>query len=472
MVRPHGKVKRLLLAANGRVGYLLAVQCAVTASLVACGGGGGGAGGSTETPQSVPETDPKQQQSAAGTYVIDPLPTGTKAFRFSVTDQMQNLQNIGDSEYGPVAIGWNLRDAKRTMNPGMKILFWGDAQACNGGGLNGPVSAGPDDDFQQALLKTKVSGNAVTPQTRWTPSGNSDQCSADVQSKTGPTWIFINPVFGGHVGMYTHVGPKSSGEAPFLQATGSAGIDGEGYNANGQANFVAFRQAWGAKTAIQPWKNENGEVAEARVVMRQTLGSTEVGEYDGATVQVKQQAMISVINTECQKSLKGKAGPCSIQYLFNTASVRAGVTDWEAKSPSQQGRVWFDKAQASIPIVAGMVPTVGKEVLDKNYSLALYRSEGNASLHSAKGDVDFDIRIRFSELLNGARIIAAEGLSTQPSEITDQNMVDRWGSQWNDPSKWTLVATMFGQEIYNDAFLARPSWIGGGFSTIYVGPAN
>lgn len=437
------------------------------AMLAACGGGGG-AEPDHETPSGVGGGG-----SGVGAVVaIEPLPESAPAFHFEADQRLAQAAYVQGLTGGEVAAGWNLRDPRVTMVPGMKVAFFGIANGCADGASNGPVSAGDDTEFRAKAALTGVPHDAVTRDSRWTPSGALDVCDTSVHARTGPNWIFANPsAAGGGVGMYTQVGPQSDGSAPLLAATSASGIDGTGYNANGLANFVAFRMGWNSADAIRPWLS-GGEVVPARVVSRQSMGATATPADSAQTIQVKQQVMVSVINTECQK---GDVRPCQIQYLFNTAAVRSGVegaAEWEAHSPARSGRVWFDKVQAQLPIVAGLIPAKGQTVVDKDSGLPLYRSEGAGTEHGPFSGQNFDLRIEWAQLQNAARIIAARGLDIAPAAVTDEQMAVRWTARWNDASAWTLVATTFGHEIYNDAADTKRSYIGGGFHNLYVGPAR
>jgi hypothetical protein len=435
----------------------------VLAVLAACGGGGG-----TETAYETPSgTD------NSGTVVtIDALPTDTHAFHFEADQRLADPEYVRGLTGGDTVTGWNLRDSRVTMVPGMKVAFFGIANGCVDGASNGPVAAGDDTEFLTKAALTAVPYGAVTNNSRWTPSGALDVCDADAQARTGPNWIFANPTAsGGGIGMYTEVGPQSDGSKPLLAATSASGIDGAGYNANGLANFVAFRMGWNTDDAVRPWLS-NGEVVPARVVSRQSMGATATSADSGQTIQVKQQIMFSLINTECQK---GTVRPCQIQYLFNTAAVRSGLSsdaEWETHSPSRTGRVWFDQAQSQLPIVAGLVPAKGETVVDEDSGLPLYRSEGAATAHRAVTGQNYDLRIEWAQLQNAARIIAARGLGVSPASVTEEQMAARWTARWNDASVWTLVATTFGHEIYNDAADSKSSYIGGGFHNLYAGPAR
>lgn len=437
------------------------------AALTACGGGGGGG----DEPAAGGDTDNGHGNGSA-VVEIDPLPAGTDAFHFEADERLADPAYIRSLTGGDLAAGWNLRDPRVTMVPGMKVAFFGVANGCEDGASNGPVAAGDDAEFRTKAAMTAVPFDAAAPTLRWTPSGASSACGAEVQGRTGPNWIFANasPTQGG-IGMYTQVGPDSNGRAPLLAATSASGIDGTGYNANGLANFVAFRMGWGNANAIRPWLSGQ-EIVPARVVSRQSMGATATLAGSGHTIQVKQQIMVSLINTECQR---GTVRPCQIQYLFNTGAVRSGVEGdaaWERHSPATQGRVWFDRVQAQLPIVAGLLPGRGQTVVDRDSGLPLYRSEGASTEHGRFAGQNFDVRIEWEQLQNAARIIAARGMDVNPAQVTDEQMAARWTQRWNDPRVWTLVATTFGHEIYNDEAGTQRAYVGGGFHNLYVGPEH
>lgn len=440
------------------------------AVLTACGGGGGGSTSSSSSGSTEQATGGTTTPTTT-TLTVDALPTGTHALYVNVDSSWADLNTAAAAVGGTPVMGWNLRDTSKTMVAGMKVAFFGVSNLCDSDAANGPVVAGTDTDFAAAQALTGVAASATSADLRWTPSGATTVCSTAAQSLTGPNWIFVNPAdSGGGIGMLTQAGPDLAGNTPFLQTTTSSGTDGNGYNANGLGNFVAFRQAWNSTNAIRPWQaTSDGSTVDARVFSRQSMGAADVGSTSGTTVQVKQQIMVSLINTECQK---GTQRPCQIQYLFNTAAVRTGVSDWASYSPATKGRVWFDAAQSGLPIVAGLVPAQGKSVVDTDSGLTLYSSAGQESQHAAFSNQPFDLRISFAQLLNAARIIAARELNVSPSTVTDTQMATRWTSQWDQPSSWTLVAGTFGHEIYNDASGTVHSHIGGGFQSLYIGPVN
>lgn len=442
----------------------LALSVTMLACLAACGGGGGSDSVAGETPE---------QPAAVVPVKIDAVPTGTKAFHVSIDSKWADLTQVEGVTGGKAQLAWNMADPQKTMTPGMKVAFFGRSPDCGAADItDGPVTSGADDEFALISGRTGISTTATTLNTRWTPSGATTSCAAAGQSRTGPHWIYVNPASGGGMAVYTSVGPDSTGRQPFLMATPATGTDGNGYNANGIATFVAFRHDWYSDNAVRPWLDSQGALVEARLVARQSVGAMEVGSAStGVTSQVKQQVMFTVINTTCQKLNVSGAG-CHVQYLFNTAAARAGISDWEAFSPSQSAHLWFDKDQGALPVIDGQVPGAGKAALEDGSKLSMYRSAGVATQHTTFSNQPFDIRISFSELMNGVRLIAGRALGIDAAAVTDANLAKVWGPDWNNPDKWTLISTTFGQEIHNSEFETRRAWIGGGFSEIYAGPVK
>lgn len=448
---------------KGRAGRPLswALQALAVAAMAACGGGGGGSTSTTtpETPQ-------------ANTPTIEALPSGTRAFHVKVDASWADPSVIETQAGGTTQIGWNMADIQRTMTPGMKLAFFGRTPSCGAEFSDGPVVNGDATEFETVRSRTGVAVDALTDARRWTPTAPATGCDSQA-GRTGPQWMYLNPSdSAGGLGVYTATGPDAQGNQPFMMPTGHAGSDGNGYNANGIANFVAFRHAWYASDAVRPWRDSSGNTVEARFLSRQSVGAMEVGAASSGVVsQVKQQVMFTVINTTCIRT-NSTGAPCHVQYLFNTAAARAGVTDWESWSPSTSAHIWFDADQGSLPIIDGMVPAAGKGAAEGTYGQTLYRSAGYTSQHTTFGTLTFDIRVSFDELLVAVRLLTAQRLGITLSAVTDAQVAQLWGADWANTDKWTLISTTFGQEAHNSEFETRRSWIGGGMSELYAGPAK
>lgn len=432
------------------------------AALTACGGGGGGGSATTETPAGTGGT-------TSGAVTIDALQTTLPAFNLQVSDSFTLDQTVSDlTAGGDLAAGWNLKSAAAALRPGMKVAFFGRATGCDSTLIDGPTSAGTDSELATIASRTGVSRTATPSTMRWTPQGVSGSCDSSNATRTGPSWVYVNPsASGGALGLYTQSGPTSEGTTPFLSPLGADGADGNGSNRHIIGTFVGFRRPWWSSTALQPWTDSS---SSARVVSAQSVNAYQVATDVSAINQVKQQVIVSVINKACQQNRSAVIGPCQMQYLFNTVTMRGDVTDWEAYSPATQGRIWFDPVQGSTPIVAGLIPTSGKTVVDNESGLALYSSKGGGTQHATFTAQNFDLRVSFDQLVNAVRIIAAKRTDVAVASVTDEQVASVWGTSWNDPSQWVFVAASVGQELYNEAQDSRQIYIGGGIKSLYVGP--
>jgi hypothetical protein len=267
----------------------------------------------------------------------------------------------------------------------------------------------------------------------------------------------------GAVGMLTTSGRQDDGSAPFFGPYDAQGQNGAGTNAYITGTFINFRQAWGAADPLQPWAG----VASARVRSVQSMGAVQLDTPGGQAVQVKQQMMATFLNRSCMKETTGQ--PCQIQYLFNTAIARSGVSNWSQVSWFKNGDVWFDAAQGGIPIVDGPIYGSGTITSDSKTKLPLFVSQGSATQHAAFSNRTFDVTIGFEQLANVLRIIAGRKLGVDWSAVTDEQLTSIWGSGWNRRDDWVLLSGHVGQEVYNPNSDHKVQ-IGGGFKSLFVGP--
>ena len=455
--------------ANGRTVARWAVVPWMLASLVACGGGGG-ATAERETPQGNTPTGPVD-------VGIDAVRAGANALNFVVDETMASATAL-DKFGEPLLAQWNPRDPANVLTPGVKISFHGQVAGCQTQGLAG----GPADAIQNSDLGTDAASVTqvqlpTISQLKWMPRGDSTLCDGDRASGRGPSFVYLNPASsnsGGGLAMLTRSGPQANGAAPFMAAYDSGGVDGRGLNANGLGTFIGIRRAWWADDAVRPFVASSGNGASSlRLVSRQGLGLADLGDTTlGGTVQVKQQIMMEVINTACQAARPATTGPCQIQYLFNVAVARNGVTDWASFAPPSQGHVWFDADQGSVPIVEGQVPEAGVVVADRTSGLALFSSQGNSTRHATFKNLPFDLRVDFPQLSNAMRLVAAAKLNRTAAQVVDSDLATMYGARWNDPTAWTLVHLSAGQEVYDDRHATRRARIAGAVHQLHLGSLN
>jgi hypothetical protein len=447
-----------------------------TAVLAACGGGGGSSAATTtatETATAPPPAAVAPPAAKPGTAVSSPtdsgvstgpaLRMGADAFYFAPDEAHTDVPAIEAATGGKLFTAWNPNDPTRSLQPGMKVMFFGAAAGCPGA-HNGALEPLSDAALQRTAELTGLDASRAEGSTRWTPSGDSDGCGDSARSRDGASAVFLNPAKDGSIGLFTTSGQQDDGEEAFFGPYDASGQNGAGTNAHITGSFVNFRQAWGRGDAVHPWSGS----AKARVRSLQSLGASSVDAATGGVAQGKQQMMATFINSDCAAKLLNTGKPCQIQYLFNTAIVRSGVSDWSRVSWFQQGGVWFDPAQGGIPIVDGPIKRADEVTLDEATGLGLFTSQGSASQHDSFKSRTFDVTIDFAQLMNAVRATVALSLQVDVSKVSDSDVAAMWGRAWNDRDSWVLLSSFVGQEVYNpDA--ARRVQIAGGFRDLYVG---
>ncbi len=444
----------------------LALLC--IASLSACGGGGGGGGAATETAQNINVPVPTPETVVQ----VDALNDGAQVFQFKVDAQLQDDAALQKAVGGTVYSAWNPKGSNALYAPGMKVNFFGRGSGCDAGAGDGPVDIGDDRVLPTVAAATGV---ATTNSTLWryAPSGGFSLCSQEARSLQGPNMVLINPQTGtGGVALYTRTGPDT-GVPSLLRPYDVNGQNGGGANAYINGTFVTFRQDWRSAPRF-PWlADQQVGIPSARIVATQGVAAMEVGTTVIADqpVQAKQQVSVNFISPTCMAGGASAKRPCQLQYVFNTAIERAGVDDWTAVSWFQNGKVWFDPAQGGTPIVDVPVATNGSTVVDGDSGLGLYVSRGNATQHGAFSSRDFDMRISFEQLANVLRIVAGRKNGVAPSVVSDAQMAELWGSDWNQRNAWALLSVGQAQEVHNP-LAERNALIGGSFQRLYVGPQS
>ncbi|TDM09698.1 MAG: hypothetical protein C4K60_10860 [Ideonella sp. MAG2] len=365
-------------------------MCLAAAVLAGCGGGGG-----------EPSANPVPEPPQGGTPEVPSLNLGRDSFYFAPNAKTspEALQSIAGGDR--VVASWNAYNDQsgEVLKPGLKVLFFGHAEGCQGG-LMGPTEPAPSARLAQLSALTGTATDAVGRAMSWRPTAATAGCNTEVWSRPSASAVFVN--------------------------------------ASDTAGGVAMLTA---KASV------NGSRADV--------------------VQVKQQMMVTVYNHQCRQD--NSAMPCQIQYLWNTAIVRSGVTDWSTQRWFQRAQVWFDPAQGSIPIVSGPLPASGVTTLEEDHGLSIWTSQGAASSHTPFAGKKFDATISFQQLSNVLRITTARKVGKSPGDVTDAEVAAVWGSRWAEPAAWSLLTSHVGQEVYNPDSQFRAE-IGGNFSSLFVGP--
>lgn len=444
------------VVAGRQRGLLGAGLLAACLALSACGGGGGATDETGQTPE--------QPQGGNGT-TAPALRMGSESFLLAPSSST-TLDSLGKlAGNSAVVAAWNAYNdtTGRVMQPGLKVLFFGNAAGCESG-VMGPTESAPTARMSQLQSLTGFGVAGAANGLSWRPSAAASGCDASVQDKRGASAVYVNAADeGGGVAMLSSSGVQADGQGTFLGPYTAAGQNGQGANRYIGGTFVNIRHAAWASDPLQPWL----ESGKARLQSVQTVARANVEGSSADVVQVKQQMMATFYNNQCR--VDNSAMPCQVQYLLNTAVMRSGVTDWSTQDWFRKAQVWFDPVQGGIPIVSGPIPASGTTTTEEGNGLAIWTSQGDASQHGTFADRRFDVSIGFDQLSNVMRITTARQLGVSLASVTDAQVASVWGSRWNDPAGWSLLTAHVGQEIYNPDSRFRAE-IGGGFKSLFVGP--
>lgn len=380
-----------------------------------------------------------------------------------------------DVRSGRVFSAWNARNAPGGLAPGLKVMFFGGAEACARDAVNGPTVATGNPRLLNSINLTGVPHDAARGRS-WTPSGDHAQCDSAARGQAGDSFVHLNPdPSRGGVALFTYTGRRADGSPAFFQPFGTTGQVGSGANAHISGTFFAFRFDGLGPARIAPWSGAGG--AADPVIELSSVQSVPRAEVPGGkspapedVAQAKQQMIFTLINRACWRA-PGKPAErlCQMQYLLNLAVVRTGVTDWRTVTWFRDAGIDFDPAQNGVPVVHGPIPGSGGVARDAVSGLPLYTSGGAATQHAPFKDQRFAVRVGFGQLQNAMRVVVGRRLGKAPQALTSAEVAAEFGPGWDDPAEWALLSVNIGQEVYNRS-RERRAFIGGSFRTLSIGP--
>ncbi len=159
---------------------------------------------------------------------------------------------------------------------------------------------------------------------------------------------------------------------------------------------------------------------------------------------------MTLINPACFHALSKSGKACQVQYLFNLAIVRSGVTDWSKVDWFNTASLQIDPAQGGMPYINGPVGANGQATRDATRKYDLYTSAGEESAHGAFSDRAFRVRISFGQFENTICLATAKVVKRSPDAVSPDDIAQNFGPAWNDPTAWKLLSAEVGQEIYNE----------------------
>jgi hypothetical protein len=375
---------------------------------------------------------------------------------------------------------WNPKGPGDLLAPGVKIDFFGAASTCDEQMDNGPVSNSSHYSDRAIAEDTGLRVYPGIENDAWTPSSDPKHCSLEGKSQRSGSFVVRGtPDEHGAIGLYTTVGPDENGRMPLVGNFDSKGQIGNGSNAGVSGTFVTFRFDWGKPAAPSLWPTTASKDAQAAAAIEllttQTLATASLGNSSnnpGAPVkQVKQQLTVTLINPACFRALAKSGKRCQVQYLFNLAVVRSGVTDWSKVDWFNTASVQIDPAQGNMPYINGPVGVKGQVTRDATLKYDLYTSAGDESAHGTFMDRTFRVRLSLGQFENTLRLATAKVVGKTSDAVSPDDIAQLFGSAWNDPAAWKLLSAEVGQEIYN-ASPDSESHIGGNFREIGIRPVS
>lgn len=374
---------------------------------------------------------------------------------------------------------WNAKpspDDRRLFDPGIQVLFWGRGDGCDVAFSNGPVSSDPVWVFSGALNKTGIPLEENKKDLRWTPVA-AGSCSSDSKGKAGPSFVHVNEeAFRGGIGIYTSSGKEDSDGSGkgFFRQFDERGQNGIGANKYIAGTFVAFRfdsKASDQRFVLNPFDGGASRSSNMIIEMVQNVATIHVpvgpDPKTKSPNQVKQQFAVTLVNKFCL-SHREAGSLCQIKYLFHTAIVREGVTDWNRELWFDKASLLLDPAQGGVPVFHGPIKSAGADtVYRENSAVPLWTSQGSPTLHRAFEPTDFRVQISIRQLLDATRIAAARMKRVKYEAVSSQDIADIFGDKWNDQDEWFLLDLNFAQEVHNTD-LRQEAWIGGGVKSISI----
>lgn len=359
--------------------------------------------------------------------------------------------------------------------PGMKVMFFGRAEGCNLLASNGPVKNEGNPRFGQALRLTGIPLALDGKGQRWAPSGDTEQCDKSVRQEVGDSFVHVSedPANSG-IGIFTFTGPDQNGRHSFFQQYDRSGKHGMRINANIQGTFAVFVFDWQKRNSVFPWAHggvaPDQRLAEFRTTQSVVTVSVEdaASAQSGEPIQAKQQLIVAFINRNCIRSRESIERKCQLQYVFNVAVFRAGVKNWDGVKWFKNAGIWMDLGQGGIPIVRAPLGLDGVTSIEGSSGLELYTSRGEPSQHDIFKDKSFVVQMSFAQFKNALRSIAARQLKKKIHEMTTTDLINAFGTHWDDPDEWTLTSVNVSQEVYNP-FRDVRSYIGGNIREIAIG---
>src|SRR5262249_12683237 len=122
---------------------------------------------------------------------------------------------------------WNPTGTKALLEPGVKVVFFGSAPACDKQVAAGPVSHTGHYSLEELAQNTGLPVEPSLGTELVMPTPDAEHCKSGMQSQRDGSFVIQGS---SGIGLYTTVGPDTSGRRPLIDVFDAKGQTGSGAN--------------------------------------------------------------------------------------------------------------------------------------------------------------------------------------------------------------------------------------------------
>lgn len=349
---------------------------------------------------------------------------------------------------------WNPKGHPDIHKPGLKIFFFGKAENCLSDAQNGPVKI-----IKPNAEITQLTGISLDDTGKvFIPIPDKNLCFDTKKAKNEGSFIYVseNPVKGG-IGIFTASGIDKDGIPYFFQTRDEAGVGG-GVNKFEKSTAFTWKLE---KEKIFPFEKRKS----LKVLVKSSVESLPlIIKEEKLPIQVRQQIEIGFANKNCLKQKQEGKILCLNKYVFDFLVKR-----WGGKPLDEQREclIFVDKGQGGLPHIACYSKPNGTKLLEKGSQLDMAASCGEGLQQTTFKDKNFCYTISWNQFLNSLKAIASNHLNKSVKQITEKNLQDLFGKDFDNPENWYITVISFQQELH-DSYKYNNLYIGGNFKEIKI----
>ncbi len=354
---------------------------------------------------------------------------------------------LGQIKKEDIFSAWNPA-GKKTRTPGIKVYFFGKGEGCLSTTVNGPVVEVGEDINPAGLTGLPFNKNLS-----FTPSGNTESCSIEVRDKKGDSFVYINNIPGEKgIALFSSSGINKNRKR-FFQTRGAEGV--KGVNFFMQSNALTFKFK---KEEIFPFKDKKG----IKIITKATVKAIPLNlKTDRKPIQVRHQFEIGFANRACLNEKTEKTS-CLVKYVFDVFVKRWGGSPLKIQ---RGAKVFIDKAQGNLAHISSFIESDGEKIFEEKTQLPVAISCGEGIKKDIPfTDKNFCIYISWNNFQNSLKAIVLNKLKQTSFSITENEIINLFGKDYNNPEEWYLTVISFQQELH-DPYEEQDVFIGGNFKS-------